>query len=292
MTAEPLYATPRSDRATAGHRVAEIADRLGTPLMEWQRRVVDVALEVDGNTFAHRNVTITTPRQVGKSTLVGAVILDRLLAHPGSIVLFGAQTRMTARSKLLDEWWPRIRNTDLGDEFSLSRGAGFEALRHENGSILRLLSSEESSGHGESVDLVVLDEGWALEPHVEQAVRPATIRRPGAQVWCCSTAGTDRSVWWRGKVDAGRQAVTEGTDAVCFFEWSAPMDANPADPATWYGCHSALAEGMVGEEVLAADYEALPESEFTRAYLNWWTSDLLDTGWTVIDQDAWKRAKG
>ncbi len=291
MTAEPLHASKPSGKASDADRVAEVAANLGTPLMAWQRRVVEVALERDADGYVHRSVTTTTPRQAGKSVLMSAVIVDRLRSIPGAVVLFGAQSRMSARSTLLDKWWPTIRRSPFADEFTISRASGFEALRHENGSIMRLLSSEESSGHGESVDLAVLDECWALEPHIEQAVRPATIRRPGAQIWCTSTAGTDRSVWWRGKVDTGRQAVADGTDGVAYFEWSAPMDANPADPATWRACHPALAEGVVDEAVIAADYEALPESEFTRAYLNWWTSDLIDTGWTVFDADVWKAAK-
>jgi phage terminase large subunit-like protein len=291
VTAEPLHASVRSDRPSGGHRVAEIAEALGTPLMVWQRLVVDGALELDGAAYRHRNVTITTPRQVGKSTLVGAVMVERLRSTPGAVVLFGAQNRMASRAKLLDGWWPMIQRSPFASEFKLSRGSGFEALRHENGSILRLLSAEESSGHGESVDLVVLDEGWSLEAHVEQAVRPATIRRPGAQIWCCSTAGTDRSVWWRSKVDAGRQAVADGTDAVCFFEWSAPIGADPADPATWRACHPALAEGVVEQSVIEADFAAMPEAEFVRAYLNWWSSDLVDTGWTTFDQSVWLAAK-
>jgi hypothetical protein len=99
-------------------------------------------------------------------------------------------------------------------------------------------------------------------------------------------------VWWRGKVDAGREAVEAGTDdGVAYFEWAAPLDADPADPETWRRCHPALAEGVVAEEVIAADYAAMAEAEFARAYLNWWSDDLAGSGWTVIAEDAWKAAQ-
>ena len=263
---------------------------LGFELMDWQRLVIERAtVTLD----PLREVVISTPRQVGKSLLMALVILDRLLAQPDQFVLFGAQSRMVARGKLLDGWWPLLARSELADRFTISRGAGFEALRCDNGSLLRLLSTEESSGHGESVDLVVIDECWALDARVEQAVRPATIRRPGAQMWLCSTAGTDKSVWWRSKIDVGREIASQTPvgAAMAFYEWAAPDGADMTDEAVWWACHPALAEGYVPISLIRADAVAMPPAEFARAYLNVWTSDLADAGWTVIDETAWKRAR-
>ena len=288
MIAEPLYATECREGPSRLSAVSEVAGLLGFDLMAWQRLVVERAT-VDG---AFREVVVSTPRQVGKSMLMALVILERMLSVPDSFILFGAQSRSSARGKLLDGWWPMIAQSPLADRFTISRGAGFEALRCDNGSLLRLLSTEESSGHGESADLVVVDECWSLDSRVEQAVRPATVRRTGSQIWLCSTAGTSSSVWWRGKVDLGRQLVTEapaGTP-VAFYEWAAPDGADVRDEAVWWACHSALAEGFVPIDVIRADAVALPAGEFARAYLNVW-SDLLDGGWTAIDESAWQRAK-
>jgi phage terminase large subunit-like protein len=270
--------------------VAAVAAQLGFELMEWQSVVVERAT-VSSSPF--REVLVSTPRQVGKSHLMALVILERMLSQPDAFVLFGAQSRMTARGKLLDGWWPMIARSELADRFTIARGAGFEALRCDNGSLLRLLSTEESSGHGESADLVVIDECWSLDARVEQAVRPATVRREGSQIWLCSTAGTSASVWWRSKVDLGRQLVTDAPvgASVAFFEWAAPEGADVTDEATWWACHPALAEGHVPIDVIRADAVALPAGEFARAYCNVWSSDLADTGWRVIDADAWKRAK-
>jgi phage terminase large subunit-like protein len=289
MAADPLFASKAPDGPSRLSSVAEVAEMLGFTLMDWQRLVIERAT-VAG---AFREVIISTPRQVGKSLLMALVLIERMLSTPDSFVLFGAQSRMTARGKLLDGWWPMLQRSPLADRFTLSRGSGFEALRCDNGSLLRLLSTEESSGHGESADLVVIDEVWALDARVEQAVRPATVRRPGSQIWLCSTAGTASSIWWRSKVDIGRQIVTEAPQGVATFfaEWAAPDGANVLDEAVWWQCHPALAEGHVPIEVIRADAVALPSAEFARAYCNVW-SDLLDGGWSAIDEHAWKRAKG
>ena len=55
---------------------------LGTPLMPWQQRVADTALEVDPGTgrLAYREVTLTVPRQSGKTTLILALAVHRALA--------------------------------------------------------------------------------------------------------------------------------------------------------------------------------------------------------------------
>jgi phage terminase large subunit-like protein len=288
--ATPLYASPCRPGPSRLDSIAEVARLLGFDLMLWQHLVIERAT-VTVNPY--REVVVSTPRQIGKSLLMALVIIDRMLAQPDQFVLFGAQSRMTARGKLLDGWWPMIARSELADRFTIARGAGFEALRCDNGSLLRLLSTEESSGHGESVDLVVIDECWSLDARVEQAVRPATIRRPGAQMWLCSTAGTDRSVWWRSKVDTGREIASRAAEgaAMAFYEWAAPEGADVTDEAVWWACHPALAEGHVPIELIRADAVAMPAPEFARAYCNLWTSDLSEGGWHVIDEDAWKRAR-
>jgi hypothetical protein len=91
------------------------------------------------------------------------------------------------------------------------------------------------------------------------------ITRPQPQLWITSTAGTPRSEWLRSKVDAGR-AQPDGR-AVCFFEWSAPADADPEDPETWRACMLAVG-WTVTERAVRAELDRLDRLEFRRAYLN------------------------
>ncbi len=44
-------------------------------------------------------------------------------------------------------------------------------------------STEEAAGHGETLDLAVLDECWALDAAAEQSCRPAMATRDAAQLW-------------------------------------------------------------------------------------------------------------
>jgi phage terminase large subunit-like protein len=266
----------------------DVMRQLGVELLPWQHRVLDVALEVDGDgRLVHRSVTVSTPRQAGKTVLALAVIAHRLIHHDANLALYAAQNRMSARSRLLDTWWPLLHRSPFGDEMALSRGAGFEALRIDDGSALKILSALDSSGHGESVDLAVLDECWALDQAVEQAVRPATIARPESQIWAVSTAGDSTSAWWQGKIAAGRESVDD-PDAGVYFEWGAHPDQDPGNPETWRSAHPGIGH-LVDIDDVAKDYRALPEGEFRRAYLN--QHDVAAGGWATVDQAVWNRAQ-
>jgi hypothetical protein len=297
LRCSPRWATPRNpERWTRGAEVARIAQELGTPLMGWQRLVADVALEVDRDTgrLAYREIVLTVPRQSGKTALMLAVMVHRALGFGGrQKIVYTAQSRLHARKKWEDEHVLTLQRSKFRSSFNLRRQIGQEAIRWNNGSLHGLDAPTEEAVHGDTLDLGAVDEAFAHEDdRVEQGMRPAMITRPQPQIWVFSTAGTAKSAYLREKVDAGRLAVEAGLDSsVAYFEWSAPPDADPGDPATWWGCMPALGE-TVTEDAIRADYLSWISrgklAEFTRAYLNWWPSDLPE-GWQVIGQEAWRR---
>lgn len=285
----PRFAVQAVDRPTHGPAVVATAAQLGIELMGWQQHVVNVGLEHVDGALAYRDVAVATPRQSGKSILVLAVILHRMLSARQTVT-YAAQTRLAARTRLFENWYPKIRRSPLRDLFSLSRATGAETLRCTNGSTMTLLSAEESAGHGDTLDLAILDECWALDASAEQSVRPAMVTRKNAQIWLLSTAGTEKSAFWRSKVNAGRTVAQAGlTDGLAYQEWSAPDEADPTDRATWRACMPALGH-TVDEATIAADMASMDLAEFRRAYLNQWPEVALE-GWRVIPRDLWQAAR-
>jgi phage terminase large subunit-like protein len=239
-----------------------------------------------------RDISVSVPRQSGKSMLALSLILWKLLDAPDMRVIYGAQTRSAARQKLLLGWWPRLARSPLAGRFELFRGYGSETITCDNGSVLQLLASRESSGHGETVDLAVLDECWALpDARTEQSVRPMMATRPDAQLWACSTAGTSRSTWWRSRLDAARLTAQLGvTEGAACFDWSAPEGANPADESTWRATMPALGH-LIDVETVRRDLAGMPDiAEFARAFLNVWPDEAAQ-GWKVFDRELWRRAR-
>jgi phage terminase large subunit-like protein len=292
MACEPRFATPRTRRRTLGPQVTVCARGLGLDLLPWQRLVVNAALEQSRGRPAYRDVLVSVPRQSGKSTLLLALLTWQMTRFPGSRVLYGAQTRVAARQKMLSAWWPRLAASPYGADLKLFRGFGNETIEHANGSVLQLLSATESAGHGETTDLVIVDEAWVHgDSRVEQSVRPTMATRKRAQLWAVSTAGTWRSAWWRGKLDKGISAATMGLDSgVACFDWSAGEAANVADEATWRACMPALGR-LVDVDTVRADLANMGVAEFARAYCNQWP-DPAGEGWQVFEREAWERARG
>jgi phage terminase large subunit-like protein len=292
MSAPPRWSTKRTRRATYGPKVAEVASLLGLDLLPWQRRVADVALEHERGRLVYRDVVVSVPRQAGKSVLVLSVILYRLLASRCAGI-YGSQSRLEARQKMLLDWWPVIRRSPLSKLFDVSRATGQESLltTSGSGSRCRVISSDETAAHGQTVNLAVLDEAWSLDQAAEQAVRPALVTRRNGQLWIASTAGTPKSLWWREKVQTGREAVESGrTEDVCFFEWSAEPGADLTDPSVLRSFHPAV-DRTIDVGTIQSDIAAMSPAEAARAYGNV-QADELSGGWDVFSAEDWQRAIG
>jgi phage terminase large subunit-like protein len=286
------WATRRTRRGSYGRKVAEVAEALGIELLPWQRQVADVALEHVRGRLAYRDVVVSVPRQSGKSTLVLVVIVHRLLASTCHAV-YGAQTRLAARQKLLDDFLPLIRRSSLSRLFDVSRATGQEALfaLGGTGSRCRVISSDQTAAHGQTASLGVLDEAWALDQAAEQAVRPALVTRRAGQLWIVSTAGAAKSLWWRDKVQTGREAVESGrTEGLAYFEWSAEPGADLTDPAVLRAFHPAI-DRTIAIDTILSDIAAMSPAEASRAYGNV-QPDELGGGWDVFSEADWQRATG
>ena len=295
-SASPRWATP----ATAGRdnlagKVAWTATALGFDgLMPHQRLVIGTGTELlPGGRPAFRQVTLEEPRQQGKSVSILSLMMTRGIAAPGTMIAYSAQTRLAGRRRMLDVWWPRIRRSrGLRKLVDVRKAYGSEAFLFANGSMLMLSSGTQTSDHGDTLDLAVIDEAWAQrDDTIEQAVKPAMMTREGAQLWVVSTAGTEFSAYFRGKVEDGRAMAELGVaDTAAYFGYSAPDDADPGDLATWYGCMPALGI-TVSEETVRADFETMPLAEFRRAYLCQWP-EIAKPGWEVISRQAWEALSG
>src|SRR6266566_353985 len=248
LSCPPRWGTARNpDRKTLGGRAVQVARMLGKDLMPWQRHVLDVALEVDPVTGlpAYREVVLTVPRQSGKTTTLLSLMVHRSLgfARPQRIT-YTAQTRLAAREKWQYEHLPLLQKSPLGGMFRPVLQRGEERIVWDNGSIYGIESTQETAGHGNTLDLGIIDEAFArVDAAGEQAMRPAMVTRADAQLWVVSTAGKakDKSAYLWGKVQAGRARLDAGPGSgIAYFEWSAPVDADPADPLVWRDCMPAL----------------------------------------------------
>jgi phage terminase large subunit-like protein len=270
-----------------------VAAALGKPFMPWQQFLADLALECDDSGhLVYREVRVTVPRQSGKSTLVLAKNVQRMIdaKHFGGRqrLVYTAQDRLSAKAKLMDDWAEDLRTAKrFAGRWKPRRTIGEESIRWQNGSIWGVQSNKETAGHGGTLDVGDLDEAFAhVDDRVEQALSPAQVTRRDAQLWVISTAGTiERSLYLKGKVDSGRELAEAGIDrGVCYVEYSANPDADLDDPATWWTFMPALGFTTT-EDVIAAERSKMTPAGFARAYGNLWVPARY--GDQVIPADNW-----
>jgi hypothetical protein len=304
----PRFATRRRpERDTFGGELAKIAAALGQPFMPWQRMVADVGCEIDPETGgpAYRQVIVTVPRQSGKTTLFLSWQLDRCLSprwrHPQRSA-FTAQSGKDARDKWLDELYPLLERSKVKRLIvQMTRGIGNEYVSFKTGSLIRLLSTSQSSGHSKTLQQAVLDEIWHdADDRREQGLRPAMITVGDAQLLVCSTAGTAASTVYNRKVTNGRLAVAEdsGRD-IAYFEWSASDDWDPEDEESYFSfmpalcpdppCRCGVADGgwrhTVTLDVLRSERQDMDPTEYRRAYGN---RPSMSADF-VVPPDVWRR---
>ncbi len=293
---KPRFCTPatsRPDLAAGIGKVAELlgfATSLGPGLMPWQHEVNGITTEqTPEGRFAYRQAVIEVMRQQGKTVDLLAMMIHRALRRPGTQISYTAQTRLDARHRLLDVWWPVIERSKLRRFIDVRKGSGSEAYLFRNGSMLGLVSGTQTSGHGDNLDLGVIDEAWAQsDDHLEQAMRPAMMTRD-AQLWIVSAAGTEKSAYFRGKVEDGRARAEMGvTEGGCYIGYSFADDEDPADPVTWRRRMPALGI-TVSEETVKTDLGLMDLAEFRRAYGCQWP-EVAKPGWDIIEQDTWAKA--
>lgn len=287
----PRYSTPRRrERDSYGDQLAAVSAALGLPLMPWQRHVVDVACELDGNGRpAYRDVVVTVPRQQGKTTLMLAWLIHRaLLWGRPTLSVYTAQTGDAARKKWRNELFPFLERSTASSQIrNISLANGSEGITWMNGSLLNILSPTHSIGHGMTIDGIgIIDEFWHfVDNRTEQGLRPAMLTVPDAQLLKCSTAGTDASLYYNTQIELGRQAVADDTGrGLAFFEWSIADDQDIDDPATWRDFMPALGR-TVDPDTIATDMAGMTLPERLRAYGNRPTA----TSDTVLPEALWER---
>lgn len=258
-------------------------------LMGWQRDTLAVITEHAAGVPAYREATVILPRQQGKTRgVVLPYMVTRALREDGCQIAYAAQTRLDARHRLLDVFWPLIAASPLARLADVRRGSGSEAIVFANGSMIFLVSGTQSSGHGDTVDAAVLDEAWSQkDAHVETAVKPSMVTRPGAQLLVLSCAGNEDSAYLDAKMDEGRARAELGvTQTACYVEYSAPDDADPGSEETWYSCMPAL-DATVDVATVRADFETMDLPSFRRSYLCQ-RPRVANPGWILFSEADWE----
>lgn len=297
MSSEPKYATRRMPtNPSYGRRIEAMAAYMGGPLMPWQKQVAAVGMELDPKrpgAFRYDTVVVSVPRQSGKSYLLRAIMADRIMSYNRHEVVMTAQTGKDAKKR-----WNQLINSLKADKkpsyFNVRKSQGTEYLEYlKRGSRLSPFAPTPKSVHGDSLNLITIDEAWAFDADsgaaLEAAIEPTQLTILDSQMWIVSTRGTSKSAYLNTLIERGRHAVDDPTSRLAYFEWSADEALAEADP---YGeatlaFHPAMGHTQTYEKILSLAKPGVPG-----ALANWRRSILnLDTpleNEALIDLALWE----
>lgn len=288
---------------------------LGWRFMPWQQFVVDVAFEFEWREvevfdveadamvelqvplLIYKNNVLTVPRQSGKTTLGLPVKVHRALFFPETgpapyggpqTIVYTAQDRNHARKKFIREHVKRIEGAATLKPLveHVRKANGSEEIEWKNGSYHGIAASNDTAGHGDTLDTGFMDEAFAIEAEVEGAMTPAAITRPNSQLWLSSTQGDDKHVFFLGKCFRGRERCAQGvTELHSYFEWAAPADAGGFDSVDWRSFHPACGFTQTPESLQAAAEAMEDPLDAKRAFFNWHRSG--DTFEPSLDREKW-----
>jgi hypothetical protein len=243
--------------------------RAGYTLDDWQIDVLDAALGLYKGRWAAPEVCVLCARQNGKTEIAVAAALYVATSGPKKLVIVSSH-----ETKTNEEVFLRMREiveTDTFAEFAprIYTANGRESVTFSNGSRIKFIARSKHQGRGFSADLIIIDEAFVLSEGSWSSLKPSLSAAKQPQIWLLSSAPHPDSDVLRRYCLRGRAG--EDKD-LCYFEWSAPLDAAPDSFEAWAASNPALGR-RIAVETVASELKALDPEAFARERLGVWRED-------------------
>lgn len=280
---------PEGIASTAWPRVVAKCREVGVEFDEWQHGVGSVALgKREDGTYAATigGIVLSIPRQVGKTFLVGMIVIALCLLVPGLTVLWTAHRTRTATKtfhtlKGMTER-PKVKPFMLDPRLS----NGEQEIRFRNGSVIMFGAREQGFGRGfDEVDVEVFDEAQILSERALEDMVPATnqSRQPsGALLFFM---GTPPRVGDPGEEFTNRRtsAIEGKSEDMVYVEFSADADAELDDRKQWAKANPSYPHRTSTESMKRMRANLTDDDSFRREALGIWT----DNSGSVLPVGAW-----
>lgn len=311
-------APPKTPAKPSTPRLSEVARHLvypeGIVSTGWpriKRRLSDMAIEYDGwqqgavqlilgrdadgrYTATVGGVTMSIPRQVGKTFTVGSLLVAMCLEYPGLRVVwtshhlrtttntFRAMQSMVRRKKI----FPHLAHNGI------RTANGEQEIKFANGSIIMFGAREHGFGVGiDAIDVLVCDEAQRLKSRALADMVPTTNQSRhlhGALVFFIGTPprpddNGDEFAARRTKALAGK--MSNGI----YIELSADSDADPDDPVQWGKANPSYPHRTPHESMLRMRENLTDIGDWLREAMGIWddaSKDGILPGWAKRFLDA------
>ena len=236
---EPRIHTPLLKGNSKAQEVADLAEKIGLPLIPWQRWLLDDLLTIDdeGNWKKKLGIALIS-RQNGKTHLARMLILAHLFLWDTKNVLGMSSNRNMALDTFRQVAYMIEDNQFLKDQVKQIRLAnGQESITLLNGARYEIAAATRDAPRGKSAGFLYLDEIREWTPEAFTAALPVTRARPNAMTFMTSNAGDGFSTVLN---DLRERSLSYPPETLGYYEWSAPQHCKINDRKAWVMANPAL----------------------------------------------------
>lgn len=287
---------PKGIETTAWTRVVAQCEQMGVSFDQWQHGAGSIALgkRKDGKyACTVGGVVWSIPRQVGKTFLVGMIIIALCILCPGLTVLWTAHRTKTA-TKTFKTLQGYVKRKRIAPHLKPNRSSGIRTANGEqeiefaNGSIIMFGARGDGFGRGfDKVDIEVFDEAQILDEKALEDMVAATNQSEQPSGALLFFMGTPPRPVDKGEEFASRRSgALAGTEPdMAYIEFSADDDADPDDVSQWANANPSYPDRTNLESMQRMRKNLRNDDSFRREALGIWATSSP----RVIDEDSWKR---
>ena len=245
---EPRIHTPLLNGTSKAQEVADLAAKIGLPLIPWQRWVLNDLLSVDdGNNWRKKTALVLVARQNGKTHLARMLILSHLFLWGSKNVLGMSSNRNMALDTFRQVAYTIEDNQFLKDQVRQIRLAnGQESITLLNGARYEIAAATRDAPRGKTADFLYIDELREWTPEAFTAALPVTRARPQAMTLMTSNAGDGFSSVLN---DLRERCLSYPPENLGYYEYSAPQHCKIHDREAWTMANPALGH-LITEQTL------------------------------------------
>jgi phage terminase large subunit-like protein len=253
-----------------------MAEDLGTPLLPWQRWLLDDMMRIDAKgMYIRKTSLVLVARQNGKSHLGRMRVIWGLFYGGEMKHLIMSSNRATALMTFREIAWIIENAPHLKAGTKAIRYAnGGERIELLNGATLDLVSDTRDSSRGRTADFLWIDEVREISKDGYTAAIPTTRARGNSQTLLTSNAGDAFSETLN---TLRERALSAPPKSFGFYEYSAPQYSKITDRNGWAMANPALGYTITEESLEEA--VATNKIEDTRTELLCQWIDSLQSPW-------------
>jgi phage terminase large subunit-like protein len=245
---QPRIHTPLLKTASKAQEVADLAEKIGLPLIPWQRWVLDDLLSVDaaGN-WLKKSALCLVARQNGKTHLARMLILSHLYLWDSKNILGMSSNRNMALDTFRQVAYTIEDNDFLRKDVRQIRLAnGQESISLKNGARYEIAAATRDAPRGKTADFLYLDELREWSEEAFTAALPVTRARPNAMTLMTSNAGDGFSSVLN---DLRERCMSYPPANLGYYEYSATQHCKIHDRKAWAMANPALGH-LITEQTL------------------------------------------